>query len=923
EWILRFPSIYRLRIYWIPIGIVVAVLNRMRELVMKYKAEKVYHEEMVKMPLVDLKVLETSCHRVYRRHLGLHEVKGGTRVTFEDEFGAAKEREVSCEAQQSRSGVKRKLFKSFRNKMTKYHMGKADIVVDAWRRKGGVKPRRDVRTLTLKDAHAMKYSVYPRVSKVWYDLRKRLSLMLLEHKDVIEEFCSPSQWKELSKEMSTRKNKLKARGTLLMALPDKHKLKFHTHKDAKTLMDAIEKSFRGNTKSKKVQKTLLKQQYKNFIGSSSETLDQIHNRLQKLISQLKILRESLSQDDINLKFLRSLPAEWRTHTLIWRNKTDLEEQSLDDLFNSLKIYEAKRTKRNLGANGPTSMGFDMSKVECYNCHEKGHFARECQSPKDTRRNGAAEPQRRNVLVETSTSNALVSHDGSLPPSPIYDRYQSGHRPLAPIIEDWVSDSEDDSEAKILQNNPSFVQPTDQVKTPRPSVKHVDTSILATTLKTAILKPKSQGDSRNRKACFELCKRGNHKQYARMTLQNPQRHVVPTAVLTQSKPVPITAVRQVTTTILKTNVTRPRQAKTAVTKPHSPPRRHMNRKWERKHKCPILDHVSQNTSASMTLKRFNYNDALRRSKSVIAWVPKSILFLVQGNPQHALQDKGVIDSGCSRHMTWNMSYLSDFEELNGGYVTFGRNPKGGKISGKGKIRTGKLDFDDVYFVKELKFNLFSVSQMCNKKNSVLFTDTECLVLSPKFKLPDDTQVMLRVPRENNMYNVDLKNIVSSGDLTCLFVKESEFKGRKPESEVNVSLSSSAQTKKHDDKTKREAKGKIPTVGQIFTDSTNKFSVAGPSNAVVSPTHGKSSYVDSSQLPDDPNIPELEDITYYDDEEDVGAEADFTNLETTITVNPIPTTRVHKDHPVTQIIGDLSLATQTRSMTRVAKDQGGLS
>nr|GFC76309.1 hypothetical protein [Tanacetum cinerariifolium] len=84
-------------------------------------------------------------------------------------------------------------------------------------------------------------------------------------------------------------------------------------------------------------------------------------------------------------------------------------------------------------------------------------------------------------------------------------------------------------------------------------------------------------------------------------------------------------------------------------------------------------------------------------------------------------------------------------------------------------TGKLDFDDVYFVKELKFNLFSVSQMCNKKNIVLFTDTECIVLSPEFKLPDENQVLLSVPKENNMYNVDLKNIIPYGDLTCLFAK----------------------------------------------------------------------------------------------------------------------------------------------------------
>nr|GEV47794.1 hypothetical protein [Tanacetum cinerariifolium] len=123
-----------------------------------------------------------------------------------------------------------------------------------------------------------------------------------------------------------RNNELKARGTLLVALPDKNQLKFNIHKDAKTLMEAIEKRFGGNKEAKKVQKTLLKQQYENFTCSSSESLDQIYDRLQKLISQLEILEESLSQEDINLKFLRSLPTEWRTHTLIWRNKTDLEDK---------------------------------------------------------------------------------------------------------------------------------------------------------------------------------------------------------------------------------------------------------------------------------------------------------------------------------------------------------------------------------------------------------------------------------------------------------------------------------------------------------------------------------------------------------------------------------------------------------------------
>nr|GEX81501.1 reverse transcriptase domain-containing protein [Tanacetum cinerariifolium] len=516
---------------------------------------------------------------------------------------------------------------------------------------------------------------------------------------------------------------------------EESKLKFNSHKDAKTLMEAIEMRFRGNTETKKVQKTLLKQQYENFTGSSSESLDQIHDRLQKLISQLKIHRVSLSQEDVNLKFLQSLPFEWKTHTIIWRNKADLKEQSLDDLFNSLKIYEAEvkhssstgtttqnlafvsssntdsttdsvsaaasvsavcakmhvsslpnidvddleemdlrwqmamrarrflqKTGKNLGANGPTSMGFDMSKVESYKCHKKGHFGRECSFPKDSRRNEVAEPQRKTIPVETSTSNALVSQcdgvgsydcsyqaeeepanyalmafsfsssssynevftramfdcddylssesDESWPLTSLYDRFQHSdgyhvvsppytgtfmpskpdlvfhtvptavetyhpaftvqlsptkpeqdlshtNRPIAPLIEDRVSDSEDESETKAPQIVPSFVQSTEQVKSPRHSVQHVGTSIPAATPNSASPKPASSSKLRNRKACF-VCKSldhlikdcdyhakkmappttrnhahmRNHKHYAPMTHQNPQKHMVPTAVLTE-------------------------------------------------------------------------------------------------------------------------------------------------------------------------------------------------------------------------------------------------------------------------------------------------------------------------------------------------------------------------------------------------------
>ncbi|GJU56590.1 putative ribonuclease H-like domain-containing protein [Tanacetum coccineum] len=115
---------------------------------------------------------------------------------------------------------------------------------------------------------------------------------------------------------------------------------------------------------------------------------------------------------------------------------------------------------------------------------------------------------------------------------------------------------------------------------------------------------------------------------------------------------------------------------------------------------------------------------------------------QDYPYRTLKNKGIVDSGCSRHMTGNKAYLAEYQDFNGGPVAFG----------------GTFEH----------FNLFSVS-LCDKKNKVLFTDTECLVLSPEFKLPDANQVLLRIPRQNNMYSFNLENIVPSGGLACLIAK----------------------------------------------------------------------------------------------------------------------------------------------------------
>ncbi|GKD20812.1 hypothetical protein Tco_1222515, partial [Tanacetum coccineum] len=160
--------------------------------------------------------------------------------------------------------------------------------------------------------------------------------------------------------------------------------------------------------------------------------------------------------------------------------------------------------------------------------------------------------------------------------------------------------------------------------------------------------------------------------------------------------------------------------------------------------------------------------VRPSTEKIKFIKSAKETVEKGNPhQKEYNEKGVINSGCSRHMTGNKCYLTEYEDYDGGFVSFGDGK--GRISGKGKIKTRTLDFDNVYFCKELKYNLFSVSQICDKKINVLFIDTRCLVLSSDFKLLDESQVLLRVPRKDNIYSVDLKSVVPTKGLTCLFSK----------------------------------------------------------------------------------------------------------------------------------------------------------
>ncbi|GJR37592.1 ribonuclease H-like domain-containing protein [Tanacetum coccineum] len=928
-----------------------------------------------------------------------------------------------------------------------------------------------------------------------------------------------------AEEKAQKRLEVKARSTLMMGIPNEHQLKFNSIKDAKLLIEVVEKRFSGNVVTKKTQRNLLKQQYENFTAPSSEMLDQTFDRLQKLVSQLELLGETISQEDVNQKLLRSLSPEWNTHVVVWRNKTDLDTMSMDDLYNNLKVYEPevkgmsssssstqnmafvsssnnnnsstngavstaqavniangvsaantqvnasnidnlsdavicaflasqpnnpqlahedlqqihpddleemdlrwqmamltmkarrflKNTGRKLTINSNESVGFDKFKVECYNCHKNGHFAKECRALRNQDYKNK-ESTRRIVPVETSTSTSLVSCDGL-----------SGY--------DWSDQVEEGPNYALMAYSSSSF----------------DSEILR--------KQVDCNYQRVVKPFWNNAQRVNHQNFARKTHPCAKKNIVPRGVLIKSGLVSINTARQnISKTVVSVNTA---HSKTIVNAG-----RPMSYLSKTAHST-VMRLIHKNT----TFKNSNFNQRVNtvkdknantaRPKVVVNTVrPKAVVNAVKGNNINNVKAS-----------TWNMSYLTDYEEIDGGYIAFRGNPKGGKITGKCTIKTSNLDFENVYFIRELKFKLFSASQMCDKRNSVHFNDTECIVLSPNFKLIDERQVLLRVPRKNNMYSVDLKNIVPKGGLTCLFANAisdefklwrrrlgkagqsllftwvfflatkdktsgiiksfitgienlvdykvkvircdngTEFKNKEMNQfcEIKEAVNTACYVQnrvlvvKPHNKTPYELfHGRTPTltfmrpfgchvtilntidhlgkfdgkadegffVGsslnnkafRVFNSRTRiveenlhiRFSESVPNVVepvknyillplcLVDPPYSqdpKSSQddgskplsddekkVDEDQRKDsenDPNMPTLEDISIFDlsrDNEDVGAEADMNNLDITIQVSHIPITRIHKDHPLNQVIEDLQSSTQTRNMSKNLEEHG---
>nr|GEU54843.1 hypothetical protein [Tanacetum cinerariifolium] len=816
------------------------------------------------------------------------------------------------------------------------------------------------RTLKAKSGHKKNVEVHLRNNKSDLHKKNRVdSGISFKVVDGVVQPIAPTT----AEQILAKKNELKARETLLMALPDKHQLKFNIHKDAKSLMEAIEKWFGGNKETKK----LAIKVDRNKADMKDQSLDDLFNNLKIYEAEVKI-SSSNSHTTQNIAFVSSQNTDSTNVSVSVVPSVSAASTkvlvfalpNVDNLSNAV-IYSFFASQ----SNNPQLDNDDLKQIDVDDLEEidlkwqmdmltmrarrRGHFARECRSHRDTKNK---DTHKRTVLVETSTSNALVSQCDGVGS---YDlSFQADEEPTNYALMAFTSSSSSSSDNELapctkacskayttLQSlydklTVDFRKSQVDVLSYKLGLESIEARLVVyrqnenvfeediKLLKLDVmLRDNALVELRK---TFEKAKK--ERDELKLTLENFKTSSKNLSKLLESNITDKTCLgydNQVFHSQVFTSdeLTSSELDVSMSTSPvhdryksgegyHAVPPPYIGTFMPPKHDLVFHDAstVSKtvlivfNVELSTTKPTKDMSQSNRPSAPIIEdWVsdsedeyevehpkqtknfrkdiPKSRghkhSWNKKGNLHQALKDKGIIDSGCSRHMIGNISYLSDFKDINRGYVAFGGNPKGGKITGKGSGPKWLFNIDTL--TKSMNYQPVVVGNQPN-------------------------------------HNAGIQGNFDAGN----------------ESEAHVSPNSSDKPKRHDEKATREAKGKSPVdfapvtaVGPNSTNSTNSCNVAGPSKNAVSPNFEigrKSSFVDPSQYPDDPNMPALEDIVYLDDEKDVGAEADFSNLETIITASPILITRVHKDHPVTQIIGDISLAPQTKSMTRMVKEQGGL-
>ncbi|GKD77602.1 putative ribonuclease H-like domain-containing protein, partial [Tanacetum coccineum] len=513
-----------------------------------------------------------------------------------------------------------------------------------------------------------------------------------------------------------------------------------------------------------------------------------------------------------------------------------------------------KTGRNLDFKEKQHVSFDKSKVECYNCHMTGHFARECKLGRNQGKRSYGDNGRKNAPTNKPSSQALVAQDGLGG----YDWSNDFDEPVNYALMAISSSSSSSSSKNKVQNcskqclesfktlQKNFDSEREKHNRARLEIQGYELALES--LESRILRHEKNELAWGEKYEFQnyelkcreikinnlqmelekvVKERGEFKVRSSDEESTPANgrfskadgyHVVPPPItgnfLTTRADISFATELKTDTSKSKTSETVGNTNEVNVEKPMSVYEQiestpNINRDkviiedWNSDDEDDVSKTVSPvKTNETQTVKtqvdkvgvltrtglinpvRSNEKRAAQTVNTVrpintarpyapkLAQTSSAIgpiyLRIDNGNPDILLQDQEVVDSGCSSHITGNKAYLLEYEDYNGGFVAFGSDPKRGKITGKGKIRTANLDFDDVYFVDELKFNIFYVSQMCDKKNSVLFTDIECLILSPSFKLLDESLVVLRAPRQNDVYSLDLKNIVPSRGITCLYV-----------------------------------------------------------------------------------------------------------------------------------------------------------